>query len=165
MPWTERNSCPSRKHGNAQAVKVLAHSSIYYAALKVEPYASLSHWRWFRVGHFRCSHLAPPFCCDVNAVQELKDDDDAGDGGVVANQGHVTPSCASHSLVVIMSKQATSWTGWPTSSVYLLQQEAERGVITVFSSASNNAALHIGGLHNTDFFFQMEGAQSLTFLK
>ena len=94
--------------GIHSAVKVLAHSSFYYAALKVEPYASLSHRRWFRVGHFRCSHLAPPFCCDVNAVQELKDDDDAGDGGYVANQGHVTPSCASHSLVAIMSKQATS---------------------------------------------------------
>ena len=105
VPWTERNLCPSRKHGNAlEAVKVLARSSLYYATLKVEPYASLSHRRWLRVGHFRCSHLAAPFCCDVNAVQELKDDDDAGDGGYVANQGHVTPSCASHGLVVIMSK-------------------------------------------------------------
>ena len=98
----------AEKNGNAQAVKVLAHSSFYYAVLKVEPYASLSHGRWFRVGHFRCSHLAAPFCCDVNAVQEQKDDDDAGGGGVVANQGHVTPSCASHKLVVNMSKQATS---------------------------------------------------------
>ena len=155
----DRKKFPSRKHGNVlEAVKVLAHSSFYYATLKVESYALLSHGRWFRVGHFRCSHLAPPFCCDVNAVQEQRDDDDAGGGGVVANQGHVTPSCASHSLVAIMSKEATSWTGWPTSSVYLLQQEAERGVIIVFSSASNNAALHIGNLHNTEFFFQIEGA-------